>query len=121
MSESILSSDVWQKLIQKHSEFKSKKTADLFKDDPTRFDRFSVKHKDFLFDFSKNKIDSEILDLLYQLADKAELKQWMQKMRNGEKINATEGRAAFHIALRAPKGSSYKFEGKNVVPAVHKV
>lgn len=121
MNKPISDSDVWQQLKQKHQQLKSIKTFELFEQDNQRFNDYSLRHKDFLFDFSKNKIDHETLSLLFKLAEAADLKSWIEKMRNGEKINATENRAVLHSALRAEESQEIKFEGRNIVPDVHKV
>lgn len=122
MTDSLISeTDVWQKLKEKHKQLKLIKTATLFEQDKHRFKEFSLQQGDFLFDYSKNKIDRETLDLLLQLAEQAKLKDWMLKMQSGEKINTTEKRAVMHVALRAPKDAQYEFEGKNVMPDVHRV
>jgi len=72
-------------------------------------------------DYSKNRITDETLRLLLQLAEAAGLRQRINAMFSGEKINITENRAVLHIALRAPKGSVIMVDGKNVVPEVHAV
>jgi len=121
MSEPISSTNIWQQLINKQSQLKDTKTSDLFVNDSERFQTFSLRHKDFLFDYSKNKIDAETLSLLTQLSEEANLKDWMHKMRSGKKINATEDRAVMHIALRCPKTSSMHFGDVDVVPKIHQV
>ncbi len=72
-------------------------------------------------DYSKNRITGQTLKLLTGLANQAGLKNRIEAMFSGEKINVTEGRAVLHVALRAPKGSKILFDGKNVVPQVHEV
>ena len=65
----------------------------LFQDNPERFNQFSVKREDYLFDYSKNLIDEKTFDLLQNLAEECDLKSAIQAMFSGEKINETEGRA----------------------------
>src|SRR5262249_54901743 len=72
-------------------------------------------------DYSKNRITQETIDLLLQLASESGLRQRIDAMFRGEKINVTEDRAVLHVALRAPKGQSISVDGKNVVPEVHEV
>jgi glucose-6-phosphate isomerase len=72
-------------------------------------------------DYSKNRITDETIKLLIQLATEAGLRQRMDAMFKGEKINRTENRAVLHVALRAPRGTSIVVDGKNVVPEVHEV
>ena len=72
-------------------------------------------------DYSKNRATDETLKLLVQLAEERGLKQRIEAMFRGDKINITENRAVLHIALRAPKGESIKVDGEDVVPGVHAV
>lgn len=121
MNDNLLTSAIWQELTAKREAIKTTKTSSLFSTDKNRFDNFSIKHKDFLFDYSKNKVDQEVIDLLLKLTNEAKLAEWMDKMRRGEKINHTEDRAVLHIALRSPKNASVFYDNKNVIPKVHKV
>src|SRR5262249_28734537 len=70
---------------------------------------------------SKHRIDDETLRLLVALAEQSGLRERIDAMFRGEKINVTENRAVLHVALRAPKGTSIVVDGKNVVPEVHAV
>ena len=72
-------------------------------------------------DYSKNRITDQTLKLLLQLAAESGLRDKIDAMFNGEKINITENRAVLHVALRAPKGSTIMVDGNNVVPEVHVV
>ena len=72
-------------------------------------------------DYSKNRVTDETLKLLLQLAEEAKLRERIDAMFSGEKINITEKRAVLHTALRAPKTASILVDGKNVVPEVHAV
>ena len=72
-------------------------------------------------DYSKNRITDETLKLLLQLAEESGLRERIDAMFRGEKINITENRAVLHVALRAPKGASIVVDGENVVPEVHAV
>ena len=65
---------------------------ELFAENPNRFEEFSIKRENFLFDFSKNLIDEKVKNLLLQLAEECELKTAISAMFSGEKINETEGR-----------------------------
>ena len=72
-------------------------------------------------DYSKNRITDETLKLLLQLADECGLQGKIDAMFRGDKINITENRAVLHVALRAPKGTSFVVDGEDVVPKVHAV
>ena len=93
----------------------------LFADDPGRGERMTTEDIGIFLDYSKNRITDQTLKLLIQLADQAGLKNRIEAMFRGEKINVTENRAVLHIALRAPKGARIIVDGENVVPQVHEV
>ncbi|MGB8357024.1 MAG: hypothetical protein WCD55_00260, partial [Bacteroidales bacterium] len=93
----------------------------LFADDPGRGERMTTEDIGIFLDYSKNRITDQTLKLLIQLADQAGLKNRIEAMFRGEKINVTEDRAVLHIALRAPKGARIIVDGENVVPQVHEV
>jgi glucose-6-phosphate isomerase len=92
-----------------------------FKEDPKRAEKFSTEGAGIFLDYSKNRITEETRALLLQLAEARGLRNAIDAMFAGEKINLTEGRAVLHTALRAPKGASTLVEGRNVVPDVHEV
>ena len=93
----------------------------LFADDPKRGERFTSEAVGIFFDYSKNRITDETLKLLLQLAEESGLRERIDAMFHGDKINVSEKRAVLHVALRAPKSEVIKVDGKNVVPAVHAV
>ncbi len=93
----------------------------LFSDDPQRADRFTIEAAGLFLDYSKNRITEETRKLLLQLAQESGLRERMDAMFRGEKINVTEKRAVLHVALRAPKGESIVVDGEDVVPRVHAV
>ena len=110
------------KALQQHAEtVKTLQLRQLFKDDPERGTRFTAEAEGLFLDYSKNRITNETLSLLTQLAEQSGLKQHIEAMFTGEKINITENRAVLHVALRAPKSESIKVDGEDVVPEVHKV
>jgi glucose-6-phosphate isomerase len=74
-----------------------------------------------LLDYSKNRVTAETLDLLLKLAEESRLRERIDAMFRGEKINITEKRAVLHTALRAPRDASIVVDGENVVPKVHAV
>lgn len=91
---------------------------DLFQQDPQRFVKFHLQLNDILFDFSKNIITDETLDLLLKVVDEVHLKEWIEKMFTGEKINITENRAVLHVALRNRSNTPIVVDGKDVMPEV---
>jgi glucose-6-phosphate isomerase len=94
---------------------------DLFANDQTRGQRLTAEAAGIYLDYSKNRVTDETLKLLVQLAEESGLRQHIESMFKGEKINRTENRAVLHVALRAPKGAFIAVDGSNVVPAVHEV
>jgi len=94
---------------------------DLFSSDPGRGERLTVEAEGLFFDYSKNRITDETLRLLLQLAEDSGLRNRIDAMFRGEKINLTENRAVLHTALRTPEGASIMVDGENVVPRVHDV
>lgn len=90
----------WKALQSHFEEIKDVHMKDLFAQDSNRFDQFSLTLNDILFDFSKNRITQQTLDLLLQLAKEAGVSEWREKMFAGEAINHTENRAVQHAALR---------------------
>jgi glucose-6-phosphate isomerase len=93
----------------------------LFADDPGRAERMSAEALGIYLDYSKNRVTDQTMKLLLKLADECGLREKIDAMFRGEKINITENRAVLHVALRAPKGTSIVVDGVNVVPEVHAV
>ena len=99
----------------------SKKIKELFKDNPSRFEQYSISFEDILFDYSKNIVDEKTLSLLFSLAEECRLKDAIAAMFNGEKINQSEDRAVLHTALRNFSGKPVITDGKDVMPGVQHV
>lgn len=93
----------------------------LFQNNPERFNQFSIKRPDYLFDFSKNLIDDQTFGLLLKLAEECGLKSSIDKMFSGDKINETEGRAVLHTALRDFSDKEILVDGENIKPGIKKV
>jgi glucose-6-phosphate isomerase len=100
---------------------RSRHLRELFAHDPARSERMTAEAAGVFLDYSKNRVDDETLRLLIELAAQSGLRERIDAMFRGEKINVTEKRAVLHVALRAPKGASIMVDGKNVVPEVHGV
>ncbi|MEM7105767.1 MAG: glucose-6-phosphate isomerase [Bacteroidota bacterium] len=94
---------------------------DLFISNPQRFNDLSIAFEDMLIDFSKNRITRETLSLLFKLAHETRLKDGIEKMFSGAKINETENRAVLHTALRSFSEKPVLVDGENVIPAVKTV
>src|SRR5262245_6168933 len=93
----------------------------LFAEDPKRGERMAIEAAGLYLDYSKNRITDETLKLLLQLAEEAGLKEKINAMFRGEKINLTENRAVLHTALRAPRNASIIVDEENVAPKIHAV
>ena len=113
--------DSWKKLQSHFNLIQSKHLKDLFSSDAGRAEDLTIKWEDFYVDFSKNRITKETLKLLIELANEVDLKDAISKYFKGDIINATEGRAVLHTALRAPKDAKVLVDGENVIPEVHNV
>jgi len=111
----------YQKLQKHFSEVQGLHLRDLFKQDPARFDQFSLRFEDILLDYSKNRITTETRALLLELAEECGLKDAIDAMFTGQAINETENRAVLHTALRNPNTSGINVNGQDILPEVHKV
>jgi glucose-6-phosphate isomerase len=120
-STSLLEQPAWQGLKQHAKEVSKITLRQLFDTDPERGTRFTREAVGLFLDYSKNRVTEETLRLLVELAEQRGLKQRIEAMFRGEKINVTENRAVLHVALRAPKGESITVDGEDVVPQVHAV
>ncbi|GAB3567609.1 glucose-6-phosphate isomerase [Spirosoma luteolum] len=108
--------------LQDHyAQLKDRHLRDLFAEDPDRFNTFTRQFDDILLDFSKNRITSQTLDLLLQLADQAGLADAINRMFSGDRINRTEDRAVLHVALRNRANTPILVDGQDVMPAVNDV
>jgi glucose-6-phosphate isomerase len=113
--------NAWQQLREHHEEMRKASVKKMFQEDPERFQKFSVSIDDMFFDYSKNIMNETTLRLLLQLAEECKVKDAMQAMFNGDKINETEDRSVLHVALRNFSKDPMYSEGKDVMPLVKKV
>src|SRR4051812_14503403 len=111
----------WQALSAHYEQQKSVHLRELFQGDAGRAQRFSLEAAGLFFDYSKHRITQQTLGLLLNLANAVGLREHIDAMFAGEKINATEGRAVLHVALRAPRGKKILVDGQDVVAEVHAV
>ncbi|WOK08259.1 glucose-6-phosphate isomerase [Imperialibacter roseus] len=113
------STEAWKKLKTHFSQMEKVHMKDLFKKDPSRFDKFHLKFEDILFDFSKNIITEETLNLLLELAEQVKLQEAKKQMYSGECINVTESRSVLHVALRNRSNTPIIVDGHNVMEDVN--
>jgi glucose-6-phosphate isomerase len=111
----------WSALEAHHREMKGLHLRQLFADDPGRGKRLTRETAGVFLDYSKNRVTDETLRLLLQLAQESGLRERIDAMFGGDKINVSENRAVLHVALRAPRAASIVVDGQNVVPEVHAV
>lgn len=111
----------WQSLERHYSDIKYVSMRDEFALNAKRFEHFSLSSGDLLLDYSKNRITKETIDKLVALAESLDLSGWINKMFSGEAINATEGRAVGHIALRNRANTPIMIDGEDVMPKINAV
>jgi glucose-6-phosphate isomerase len=111
----------WKKLEAHYQQMKTVHLRELFAQDPDRFTSFSNCIEDIVIDYSKNIITKETVSLLLELAEEARLPEAIEAMFKGEKINQTENRAVWHVALRNCFDHPMVMDGKDVMPDVQRV
>jgi glucose-6-phosphate isomerase len=118
---SLIGSETWKALEAHAATNRTLHLRDLFAQDPKRGERLTIEAAGVYFDYSKNRITDQTIQLLLQLAGESGLRSRIDAMFRGEKINVTEKRAVLHVALRAPIGDEIFVDGVDVVPLVHGV
>jgi len=117
----LTSRSAWKELHRHYQKVRDLHLRDLFAKDPRRGERLTLEAAGLYLDYSKQRVTDETLALLLRLAEESGLRQRIDAMFRGEKINVTETRAVLHVALRAPRTASIVVDGENVVPQVHAV
>jgi glucose-6-phosphate isomerase len=117
----LIQSPAWQALTAHRQKLGETHMRDLFAQDPGRFERFSLQFGDILLDYSKNRITTQTMTLLLNLARQANLAEKIEAMFTGQKINATEERAVLHTALRNRSNRPVLVDGQDVMPEVNRV
>jgi len=108
----------WKKLQADQQLIKAIQMKNLFREDPERFNRYSIIFGDILFDFSKNLVNAETFSHLFELANECQVGEAIRAMFSGEKINHTENRSVLHTALRNFSGEPVYSDGMDVMPGV---
>ncbi|MBN2029320.1 glucose-6-phosphate isomerase [bacterium] len=111
----------WKKLEAHYHMIKNQKIKDFFDQDPDRFHQFSLQFEEILVDFSKNIITKETRRLFLDLIEEIRLRDSIEKMFSGDRINETENRAVLHTALRNRSSSPVIVEGQDIMPDINKV
>ncbi|MBO4620446.1 MAG: glucose-6-phosphate isomerase [Victivallales bacterium] len=115
------STSAWNALQEHFDQIQSTTIAEYFAQDANRADAFHAEFGDLFLDYSKNRIDAKGMELLFDLAREAKLKENIEAMFTGKKINETENRAVLHIALRNRSNTPIMVDGKDVMPEVNRV
>ena len=116
--ENLTDLPAWQALLTHKKQTENIQMRDLFAQEKNRFESFHLRFNDILLDYSKNCINKETMSLLTDLAKQSGLKDWIEKMFSGEKINHTENRAVLHTALRNRSKTPVYVDGHDVMPEV---
>jgi glucose-6-phosphate isomerase len=111
----------WKALERHHGELAGRHLRQLFAEDPGRAERFAAEAAGLSLDYSKNRITDETVRLLLRLADESGLRQRIDAMFRGDRINVSENRSVLHVALRMPENQSLVVDGQDVVKQVHEV
>ena len=111
----------WRALQAHATTMRGLHLRELFAADAQRGERLSLDAAGIHLDYSKNRLGDDTLRLLHTLAEASGLRERIDAMFGGQRINTTENRAVLHVALRAPRGADIRFDGVNVVPGVHEV
>lgn len=111
----------WKKLEKHYQKIKKDEMKEMFEVDPKRADKYSIGLGNLHFDYSKNRIQAKTLQYLTDLANEVNLKERIEAMFSGEKINFTEHRAVLHVALRNRKNTPIYVDGKDVMPEINRV
>tara|TARA_Y100001970_G_scaffold86905_1_gene109697 strand:- start:10536 stop:12200 length:1665 start_codon:yes stop_codon:yes gene_type:complete len=107
--------NAWEKLKSHHSELSKKSIVELFLSEKDREKSFSLSWEDFFVDFSKNKINSTTIDILLDLVKELDLKESIDALFSGKKINETENRSVLHTALRSETKDTLLVDGENII------
>jgi len=108
----------WKKLQSHFDQLQNVQMKSLFQQDNSRKEKFSLCFEDISLDYSKNRINEETLQYLFELADETQLQDAIKKYFNGDKINTTENRAVLHTALRNQNNNEVKVDGIDIMPEV---
>jgi glucose-6-phosphate isomerase len=111
----------WKELSEHYTTASGYQLRDLFNNDPERFNKFSLQAENLLLDYSKNRITEETRTLLLKLAEQCKVKEGIENMFSGKKINTTEKRAVLHTALRNRSDKPVLVDGVNVMDSINRV
>ena len=108
-------------LLDEYKRFSDVKMNDLFASDANRAGKYTIEFENLVFDYSKNRFDDKVMEALLELAKEHNLKERIEDMFSGKKINVTENRAVLHTALRNFSGKPVYVDGQDVMPEILRV
>ena len=115
------STKAWEKLDEKIWDADEFSLKEIFAKDPQRFEKYSIQFEDILVDYSKNLVTDQVMEILFELAREVDVKDAIEKMFTGDKINETENRAVLHTALRNRENTPVMLDGQDVMKEVNDV
>ncbi|MAI80016.1 MAG: glucose-6-phosphate isomerase [Deltaproteobacteria bacterium] len=111
----------WKELLKHRERLDHVSLRELFAADEGRAEQFSLQQGNWWLDYSKNRMDRQVLDALLAVADAVGLQGHIEALFSGQRINRTENRAVAHMALRSPAEKGFEVDGEDVSAAVHHV
>jgi glucose-6-phosphate isomerase len=111
--------ELWLQLNAHREKIADLQMSDLFRSEPDRANKLSVRIDDLVIDFSKHRVNDETLSLLLSLADASHVRDAISSQFSGELVNTSEVRPALHPFLRAPADKVLEIDGENIVALVH--
>ena len=111
----------WKTLERHHEQISGRHLRELFAVDGDRGERLTAEAAGLYLDYSKNRITAETVPLLVALAQQSGLREHIDAMFRGDRINVSENRSVLHTALRLPRSASLTVDGVDVVAEVHQV
>ena len=117
----VTSTQTWLDLQKHFNKIEKLHLRELFHEDPQRAEKFSIETEDIYFDYSKNRVTQETMAKLLELATVSNLKDAINDMFSGKKINTTENRPVLHIALRNQANTKVLVDGSDVMPEINQV
>lgn len=121
MNKTINKSTAWKKLASHYRWHKNDQMKELFAKDTKRAEKYTLNLEDLYLDYSKNRINDKTIRYLLKLTQEVNLKQKIEAMFSGVKINQTENRAVLHTALRNRQNTPVFVDGKNIMPEINHV
>ena len=121
LKKTVDKSRMWKKLVSHCKSMKKEEMRDMFEKDAARAEKYSINFENLHFDYSKNRINDKTLKYLLKLAEDAHLRDKIEDMFTGKRINITENRPVLHTALRNRANTPVYVDGKNVMIQINEV